>query len=436
MRKVTMKKNGRWQLRYLDNGKIRERSFKLRRQAESFAKLLAAAEADREHFSQMLAAGRVIGAEVPERPPARFEELAQAWREAHLEGGNLRPSTRKDYRLALKRLLEAFKGREVHTIKTRDIERARNAVVTAVTEEQLARVERAIAAAAATPPDRRSEAQGALLARAEELRAAARARGPRAGAKFVGCARTVWKYAVANELALRNVADAVSKPRIQRSAAGAETPLDENILTPGEFQRLLAAIPEQHRCAVRFLFATGVRLGELRGLSWADFDFASGRVVIRRQRSEMTGELTAPKTPAGTRWIDLDAELLTELKKLKLRSGAQAHPFAFDPRNWRTRVWAPALRRAGLRSIRVHDARHTSASWLIGAGADVVAVSRRLGHSNPSITLNTYSHAFARRSAAGLGEQLADFMRRETEDNSPQLLKGGRKVAVDPAELG
>jgi hypothetical protein len=87
-----------------------------------------------------------------------------------------------------------------------------------------------------------------------------------------------------------------------------------------------------------------------------------------------------------------------------------------DERNWRSRIWHPALRRAGLRSVRIHDARHTHASLLIGSGADIVAVSRRLGHGNPAITLSTYSHAFARRDTAPLGEQLAAFMRKETVD--------------------
>ena len=57
---------------------------------------------------------------------------------------------------------------------------------------------------------------------------------------------------------------------------------------------------------------------------------------------------------------------------------------------------------------------HTHASLLIGSGADIVAVSRRLGHANPAITLPVYSHAFARRDTAPLGEQLASFMHRET----------------------
>ena len=126
----------------------------------------------------------------------------------------------------------------------------------------------------------------------------------------------------------------------------------------------------------------------------------------------MTGELTAPKTKAGTRWIDLPADLITELKAYRLRTPGE-FMFPLDARNWRSRVWHPALRRAGLRSIRIHDARHMHASLLIGSGADVVAVSRRLGHANPSITLSCYSHAFQRRDAAPLGEQLAAFMRQE-----------------------
>ncbi len=96
----------------------------------------------------------------------------------------------------------------------------------------------------------------------------------------------------------------------------------------------------------------------------------------------------------------------------KARVGGE-FAFAVDERNWRSRVWHPSLRRARLRAIRIHDARHTHASLLIGSGADVVAVSRRLGHSNPSVTLTTYSHASALRDAAPLGERLAEFMRRE-----------------------
>ena len=85
-----------------------------------------------------------------------------------------------------------------------------------------------------------------------------------------------------------------------------------------------------------------------------------------------------------------------------------------DARNFRSRRWHPALRRAGLRAIRIHDAGHTHASLFIAAGAGVVAVSRQLGHGNPAITLGVYSHAFQRRNELPPGEKPAAFMQRES----------------------
>lgn len=190
--------------------------------------------------------------------------------------------------------------------------------------------------------------------------------------------------------------------------------IDSNILTPAEYGRLLEATPAEHRCAVQFLFQAGVRLGELRGLAWTDIDFASSRVLIRRQRSGLTGELAVPKTEAGTRWIDLLPELVTELKKHRLRTQGE-FCFLLDERNWRSRVWHPALRRAGLRAIRIHDARHSHASWLIAAGADIVAVSRRLGHSDPAVTLRVYSHFVQRRGAADWAQHWPLSWRRSAE---------------------
>jgi integrase len=162
--------------------------------------------------------------------------------------------------------------------------------------------------------------------------------------------------------------------------------IDQNILTPVEIERLIVHTPADHRCAVRFLFLTGIRFGELTGAMWTDIGWVSARIVIRRQRCGLTGELTAPKTKAGTRWIDLPAAVITELKADHLRIPGE-FMFPMDERNWRSRVWHPALRRAGLRAVRIHDARHTHASLLIAAGADVVTVWCRPGHCHPGITV-------------------------------------------------
>ncbi|MDA8348259.1 MAG: site-specific integrase [Pseudomonadota bacterium] len=428
MRKPTQKKNGHWQLRYLDNGKIRERSFRTRREADAFVKLLAAAEADKGHFEQMLAAGRAVGVNVPqERPGAlKFEELVEKWRASHLTT-ELRQTTLKDYRESLKRLLAAFRGREVRSIEAEDLERLRNSTIKQIAAEQVARVARKLADIERKDVSKRTEPERALLARAEELRAVAAKTGPRAAGKMIGCAKTLWKFACARKLATFNPTDGVRKPKAARQLDSVDTVVDSNILTPSECERLLAATPAEHRCAVQFLFQTGCRLGELRGLAWTDIDWASARVLVRRQRSGLTGELTQPKTEAGTRWIELPAELVTELKRHRLRTPGE-FVFTFDERNWRSRIWAPSLRRAGLRAIRIHDARHTHASWLLAAGADIVAVSRRLGHADPAVTLRVYSHFVQRRGAAGLGDQLAAFIARECG--------GGRKVAAEPAREG
>jgi integrase len=82
--------------------------------------------------------------------------------------------------------------------------------------------------------------------------------------------------------------------------------------------------------------------------------------------------------------------------------------------NFRGRVFVPALRRARLRRVRVHDMRHTCASLLIAAGCDIAAVNRQLGRANVATTAAVYSHWFAKRSAIGLGARLEAFVAQET----------------------
>jgi integrase len=382
MRTPEKKPNGRWQIRFPNqHGKIRYATYGTKREAEA---------ALREKYQQ-LDAGIDPGRRV------RFDELVKEWRASHLAHG-LRASSVKDYNQSLKRMSNFFGVREVRVITAGELERCRNELVMQVQAERTAKFELVLAK------------DESLKVREEEIRAEIARGGIRAAAKMVGCARTLWKFAVSRGYAVRNIAADVKKPAALQVV---ETDvIDENILTPAEIARLIANAPPKEQCTVEFLFMTGVRFGELGGLMWSDMDWATSRVLVRRQRSGITGELTAPKTRAGTRWIDLPADLIVELKAHRLRTPGD-FMFPIDARNWRSRVWHPSLRRAGLRSIRIHDARHTHASLLIGSGADVVAVSRRLGHANPSITLTVYSHAFARRDSVPLGEHLAAFMRRE-----------------------
>jgi hypothetical protein len=79
MRRPQQKRNGRWVQKWWQGGKLVQRSFATRREADAFAKLLAAAESDKEHFEHMLAAGRAVGVNIPQgRPGAlKFEALVE-----------------------------------------------------------------------------------------------------------------------------------------------------------------------------------------------------------------------------------------------------------------------------------------------------------------------------------------------------------------------
>jgi integrase len=61
---------------------------------------------------------------------------------------------------------------------------------------------------------------------------------------------------------------------------------------------------------------------------------------------------------------------------------------------FRNRVYNPAIERSGIPKITIHDLRHTAASLAISNGANIKVISRMLGHSDASMTLRVYSHAF------------------------------------------
>ena len=63
--------------------------------------------------------------------------------------------------------------------------------------------------------------------------------------------------------------------------------------------------------------------------------------------------------------------------------------------NFRVRVWAPAVKAAGLPpALTPHDLRHTAASLMIASGASIKAVQRQLGHASATMTLDRYGHLY------------------------------------------
>lgn len=181
-------------------------------------------------------------------------------------------------------------------------------------------------------------------------------------------------------------------------------------LTDAELNLLLKTVYEspkikEHFCLFLLLARTGMRIGEALALQWGDIDF-NGR-FIQVRRSVVRGVISTPKSGKSRR-VDMSLQLTEALKvheaqsKVKgLALGLGGLPeFVFtdttgdmvDKDNWRRRVFNKALKDAKLRTIRIHDLRHTYATLRIQKGDNIADVSGQLGHHSAKLTLDVYHH--------------------------------------------
>lgn len=156
---------------------------------------------------------------------------------------------------------------------------------------------------------------------------------------------------------------------------------------------------------------TGLRQAELFGLRWSDLNWEKRTLNVYRQIQRVPGEqwqFIEPKTRAGRRTIILGNEVIGALRnhkeKQELYRGfagdrwnennlifPNTHGNPMDPSNMRIE-FNRVLSEAGLPKIRFHDLRHTAASLMLNHGIPLLVISRILGHSKPSVTLDIYGH--------------------------------------------
>jgi integrase len=192
-------------------------------------------------------------------------------------------------------------------------------------------------------------------------------------------------------------------------------------------------------CALR----TGMRLGELLALQWGDIDFHGGFIEVRR--SFTRGHYTTPKN-GKTRRVDMSPqlaeilkELRTERKRETLARGWREVPDLLfvdkaghleDSSNLRKRVFHPALEKAGLRHVRIHDLRHTVATMLIQNGESLAYVRDQLGHSSIQITVDIYGHLEPgknRQAVAKLDDDFSTYGQKVGCSGGADLAESGQK---------
>lgn len=204
-------------------------------------------------------------------------------------------------------------------------------------------------------------------------------------------------------LVSRNVATLVDPPR---SIKAPVSPLT------AEQARSFIAFTADDRLGPLFhvAIASGLRQGELFGLRWDDVDLAAGVLRVRHALQRIDGELTLvePKTALSRRTVTLPASAVAALRVQKDRQTferAQAGDrwqeagFVFtstvgtplNPSNVDKRLKS-LLAEAGLPRQRFHDLRHCAASLLLAGGVAPRTIMGILGHSQISLTMNTYAH--------------------------------------------
>ena len=215
----------------------------------------------------------------------------------------------------------------------------------------------------------------------------------------------------------RALADAVRDRRaVRNAAADARPPRVEHrpivYLSTRDMRRLLESTAEDEYGPVYALAATtGLRLGELLGLTWGDVDLAGGTLAVRRAlvRDERNGyRLGETKTARSRRTIPLPAAArqAIDVQRSRQRFAQAAAGAAWQDRAGlvfadelgrplQPRAVSYAFRkardRAGLPAVRFHDLRHSAATALLSAGVPLAVISEWLGHSGIAITASTYA---------------------------------------------
>lgn len=354
-----------YEARWRDNGKYRQRTFTVKREAARFAL----------RIENELADGQSTDALV--KNAKRFREVADAMLDASTK---LKPKTRRGLEDALKlHIHPTFGDRRINSITSLDV------------EAWLAELEIKVSTLTKKPLSA-STRRGIVIA-----------------------ASKVFRYALKHRLISANPCAVIDKPTARRA--------EPVFLTPRQVGSIMEQVGERepvYALIVRFAAYTGLRPGELEALRIRDINFMHRHVEVRRQVQYTPGEgwdYITPKSASGSRDVPLPGSLL-----LTLREHIAQHPHRADPGAllWPGRrkggapgeraplsydvpfrhesvyksYVMPAMLAAGIEPVVWYAFRHFYASACAAAGYTIHDVAKWMGHSNIQLTYSTYMHLF------------------------------------------
>ncbi|MCE5314163.1 MAG: site-specific integrase [Armatimonadota bacterium] len=226
---------------------------------------------------------------------------------------------------------------------------------------------------------------------------------PRSVQQHHAVLRKALKCAVRWQLVGRNVADMVDPPRVESK--------ERPSFTEDEVRALLRATDgTPYGPIILIAAATGMRLGEIIALTWADLDVNAGAIAVTKS-VEQTKEglrVKEPKSAKGRRLVPIPANVVNRLQAYQEQQEAMEETAGElwadnnlicpdDLGRYRkpdsiSSSFRDMVKKAGVRKLGFHALRHAHASMLANRGHQAKVIQERLGHSTIAVTMDIYSH--------------------------------------------
>lgn len=222
----------------------------------------------------------------------------------------------------------------------------------------------------------------------------------------------IFNQAMKEGLVRFNPAETASPPSVKKKEASF---FEEETIE--EIKKCLEKEPLKWRCITLLMIATGARRGEIMGLKWSSVDFKNDKIKICNNLlySKQRGIYEDTPKTGVSRYVGVNhsvMQLLAQHRKeqtlLRLKmgdrwvntvycftreNGEPMHPDSIT--DWLNKF----SKKYDLPHINPHKFRHTQVSLLIGAGIDIVTVSKRVGHKDPHTTASIYAHVLSKADA-------------------------------------
>lgn len=203
-----------------------------------------------------------------------------------------------------------------------------------------------------------------------------------------------------------NVAELAERLKVSNEENDDEEVRPDDVYSQEELQKLIGATTpgSLERVLVMTPALTGLRIGEVLGLTWPALDLKANKLHVRLNLVD-TGkanggrQLRAPKSKSSRRTLDLPQELAHEFKLWKLKCPRSEQELVFATiegkplhRKAAMNIMDAAITVAEIKRLTLHKLRHTFASLLLSRGVAITKVTALLGHRDSVITLKTYAH--------------------------------------------